>query len=133
MTDSFFDRLRAFAEDTPPVESLLIVGSHARGDARDDSDIDVVIVTPNKREPVDNPVFVNRFGSVREKQTEVWGACTSVRVWYDDGREVEFGLVEPSWAARPLDPGTSRVLSGGYKVIWDKKGHFMNLTLSRSD
>ena len=52
-----------------------------------------------------------------EQQTEYYGACTSIRVWYEDGREVEFGIVEPPWISMPLDNGTYRVLSDGYKII----------------
>lgn len=27
-----------------------------------------------------------------EQQTEYYGACTSIRVWYEDGREVDLEL-----------------------------------------
>ena len=56
-----------------------------------------------------------------EQQTEYYGACTSIRVWYEDGREVEFGIVEPPWISMPLDNGTYRVLSDGYKIIIHKE------------
>ena len=46
-----------------------------------------------------------------EQQTEYYGACTSIRVWYEDGREVEFGIVEPPWISMPLDNGTYRVVA----------------------
>ena len=65
-----------------------------------------------------------QFGTVARRQTEYYGACTSIRVWYEGGPEVEFGLVEPSWIARPLDAGTMQVLQGGYRVILDKKQRF---------
>ncbi len=78
---------------------------------------------------VANQDFVQRFGEVLRKQTESYGACTSVRVWYKNGPEAEFGIVEPSWIERPLDSGTAKVLSDGYKIILDKKNHFKNLVL----
>ena len=62
-----------------------------------------------------------------EQQTEYYGACTSIRVQYEDGREVEFGIVEPPWISMPLDNGTYRVLSDGYKIIIDKKRYFTDL------
>ena len=76
-----------------------------------------------------NQEFVQYFGEVHRKQTEYYGACTFIRVWYKSGQEVEFGIVEPSWIARPLDVGTNRVLSDGYKVIFDKRHYFDNLAL----
>ena len=66
---------------------------------------------------------------VYKQQTEYYGACTSVRALYSDGKEVEFGIVEPSWITTPLDIGTYQVLSGGYKLIVDKKQYFENLEL----
>lgn len=62
-------------------------------------------------------------------QTEYYGECTSVRVWYESGLEVEFGIVEPSWISLPLDNGTHKVLSDGYKVIVDKKNYLKNFEL----
>ena len=64
-----------------------------------------------------------------EQQTEYYGACTSIRVWYEDGREVEFGIVDPTWVSKPLDAGTHKVLSDGYKIVIDKKRYFENLQL----
>ena len=46
-----------------------------------------------------------------------------------DGKEVEFGIVEPSWIKRPLDRGTYKVLKDGFKVIIDKKEYFKNLNI----
>lgn len=37
--------------------------------------------------------------------------------------------MEPSWIEKPLDAGTNKVLSDGYKVISDKKHYFENLVL----
>ena len=53
----------------------------------------------------------------------------ALRVWYKDGKEVEFGIVDPSWISIPLDAGTYKVLSDGYKLVVDKKGYFENLEL----
>ena len=64
-----------------------------------------------------------------EQQTEYYGACTSIRVWYKDGIEVEFGIAEPSWLTMPLGIGTYQVLSDGYKLIVDKKWYFKDLEL----
>ena len=78
---------------------------------------------------VENQEFTELFGKMKKRQTEYYGACTSVRVWYQSGMEVEFGLVKPSWIDVPLDRGTYQVLSDGYKVVLDKKSYFLNLKL----
>lgn len=45
--------------------------------------------------------FTQEFGEVYKQQTEYYSACTSIRAWYRDGKEIEFGIVEPSWTSMP--------------------------------
>ena len=129
LTDLFLAQLKQWAAEDPEITALLVVGSYARGTNKADSDLDLVILTSRKADMVKGPSFVARFGDVKRQQTEEYGACTSVRAWYRDGREIEFGLVEPSWIALPLDPGTRQVLSDGFWIILDKKGYFRKLPL----
>ena len=129
MPEEFFSRLRDYARDAPHIESVIIAGSYARGTNRENSDIDVIIITSNKSGMIADEGFARAFGAVCKQQTEYYGACTSVRVWYKDGTEAEFGIVDPSWISVPLDAGTYRVLSDGYKIVADKKGHFKHLSL----
>lgn len=130
MTQAFQSELLAWAaEPENGVQALLVVGSCARGTARPDSDIDLVILTTRKAELLRAETFPARFGRVLRQQREEYGACTSVRAWYDGGPEVEFGLVAPSWIDRPLDAGTHRVLLDGYRVLYDPQGLFRDLVL----
>lgn len=127
--NEWLERLGAFVLGDDRIEAVIVVGSYARGTNREDSDLDVVMITTDKAAMVEHPDFTERFGTIARMQTEYYGACTSIRVWYENGPEVEFGLVEPSWLAEPLDAGTHRVLSDGYRVIVDKKGSFEGLRL----
>lgn len=127
--EEFFQKLSELAEDAPAIESVALVGSYARGTNTLESDIDIVIITADKVKLLENPAFTDRFGCVRKRQIEYYGACTSIRAWYESGFEVEFGIVEPSWIAEPLDSGTRMVLSDGYRVIADRAGHFSDLRL----
>ena len=129
MFEKFFNDLEEYAENTSHIESILIVGSYARGTNKENSDLDIVIITSNKSDMITKQDFTQEFGEVYKQQTEYYGACTSVRAWYSDGKEVEFGIVELSWITTPLDIGTYQVLSGGYKLIVDKKRYFENLEL----
>ncbi len=130
MFEEFFHELKEYARNTSHIESVLIVGSYARGTNKERSDLDIVIITSNKAGMIANRDFIQEFGVVYRQQTEYYGACTSIRVWYKDGKEVEFGIVEPSWISMPLDAGTSQVLSDGYKIIIDKKRHVEDLSFS---
>ena len=125
----FFDKLKEYARKTSHSESIVVVGSYARGTNTENSDLDLVILTSNKPDMAANQDFVQDFGEVYKQQTEYYGACTSIRVWYKDGKEVEFGIVDPTWVSKPLDAGTHKVLSDGYKIVIDKKRYFENLQL----
>lgn len=129
MFEDFLYELKEYAQVTSHIESVIIVGSYARGASREDSDLDIVIITSNKPGMVANQEFVQNFGKIQKQQTEYYGACTSIRVWYKDGKEVEFRIVDSSWVSAPLDAGTYQVLSDGYKIVIDKKGHFQDLKL----
>lgn len=127
--EQFIKKLEEWALGNNDIESMIIVGSYARGTNKDTSDLDIVLVTTNKCKMVETQEFTKHFGDVEKKQTEYYGECTSIRVWYKSGQEIEFGIVESSWIAVPLDSGTKNVLSDGYKIVVDKKAHFQNLEL----
>ena len=121
------ERVRRFLEDfvawvsvQPDVQGIALVGSYARGAAREDSDIDLVILTDQPQKYLDDLQWIERFGRVDRQQLEEYGRLKSLRAWYQDGREVEFGITIPSWAAVPLEAGTRRVLGDGMTVRFER-------------
>ncbi|WP_310603895.1 nucleotidyltransferase domain-containing protein [Anaerosporobacter sp.] len=108
------------------IEAIVLVGSFARQANKPDSDIDVCIITEFKEELLYKISFIHHLGNVKNFVIEYWGACTSIRVWFEEGEEVEFGLVEPSWYSTPLDQGTHKVLNDGYQILVDKQGILSN-------
>ena len=93
--------------------------------ARDDSDIDLVILTDQPQKYLDDIQWIERFGNIEKHQTEDYGKLTSLRVWYQNGLEVEYGITTPDWAAIPLDAGTQRVISDGMIVLFER-GNLLN-------
>ena len=102
------------------VQGVALVGSYARGTARTDSDIDLILLTNQPRKHLDDLTWLGCFGAVEKHQTEDYGIVTSVRVWYQNGQEVEYGITTPDWAAVPLDAGTRRVISDGMIVLFER-------------
>ena len=116
----FVDGFVRWASNQPDVHGVAVVGSYARGEARDDSDIDFVILTDQPETYLHDMKWTEQFGGVLKHQTEDYGKLTSLRVWYQNGMEVEYGITRPDWAAIPLDAGTRKVMRGGIKVLFER-------------
>jgi predicted nucleotidyltransferase len=120
------EQITAWFQERSGVAAIALVGSHARGAARPDSDIDLVIL-------VDDPqVYVHEQGWLSflvadvlndvaiASQDEDYGPLWSRRVFLASGHEVEFGFARPSWAAtEPLDAGTREVVRDGCQALYD--------------
>ena len=122
-TEDIRDFLNAFVNWVSvqqDVQAVALVGSYARGQARDESDIDFVILTSQPQKYLEDLKWMEDFGSVENHQTEDYGKLTSIRVWYQNGVEVEYGMTSPDWAAPPLDAGTQEVIQGGMIVLFER-------------
>jgi predicted nucleotidyltransferase len=118
----FLDRVMVWAAHQPTIAGVALVGSHARGEARPDSDIDLVLLCEEPHGFLAHTSWIHHFGAVERCHTEVWGGVTSLRVYYTEGLEVEFGMTTLAWAAVPVDPGTQDVVSHGMRILWDREG-----------
>ena len=127
LVSDILDRVRDRAVYQPTIAAVALVGSHARGAARPDSDIDLVLLCEEPHAFLAHTSWIHRFGEVRTCHTEDRGRVTSLRVHYRQSLEVEFGLTTPAWAAFPVDPGTKHVVSQGMRILWDGEGLFARL------
>src|SRR5512138_2680120 len=119
-TAEFIQDFTAWATLQPDILGVAIVGSHARSDARPDSDLDLVIICKRSADYLADLSWTLHVGEVREQKLEDYGKVTSVRVWYVDGLEVEYGITDEDWAASPLDDGTRRVIADGMVVLYEQ-------------
>lgn len=119
---TFIESFSCWAGRQSDIEAVALVGLHAREDANEDSDVDLVILTTNLEKYFLDESWVSIFGEPEGYQEEDYGKLTSVRVFYASGLEVEFGFVIPDWARAPIDAGTERVVSDGIKVFYDPHG-----------
>lgn len=112
----------AWCAARPDIEAAALLGSHARGQARASSDIDLLLLSRNWPDFLLDTAWIEHFGAVELTQLEDYGAVKSLRVWYLNGPEVEFSFSGPEWASLPLDPGTLDVVRGGLRILYDPAG-----------
>ena len=118
----FLSVFTAWAMTQTTVQGVALVGSHARGTATEASDVDLVILADDPQAFLRDWSWVESFGKVVGQNTEDYGNVLSLRVYYEEGLEVEFGFADPSWAAMPLDAGTREVIAGGIEVLFERGG-----------
>jgi uncharacterized protein len=103
--------------------AVLLVGSYARGAARPDSDVDIVVLMADP-----DPACVDEMAFGELIRTETFGPISERRFRTPGGLEVEFGVGPLSWAATdPVDPGTHRVVSDGARILHDPAGLLADL------
>lgn len=119
---ALLDRAVAWASARPDVAGLLLVGSWAADAAREDSDVDLVLLT-------DDPSLYDAEALVGERvlgtfvTTRRWGPVTEWRFVRESGLEVELCVGHRDWAGTsPVDPGTRRVVSDGARSLYDPRG-----------
>lgn len=125
------DALRAACELAASVDAvgLALVGSRARGDAREDSDVDLVLLLSEPERLLGSDSWFTAFGPgavlVRSEQ---FGALQERRLRLADGHVVEVCVGTGDWAAvRPVDQGTAAVVRGGFRALHDPHGFLATL------
>ena len=109
----------------PGVVAIAVVGSWARGAARADSDLDLVVLTEQPSVALCTSDWIAVFGDevdvgcaplTSEPSRNAGSGCPT-------GLVIEVGIAEPSWAATdPLDAGTERVVRDGVVPLHDPHG-----------
>ncbi|MGN9775912.1 nucleotidyltransferase domain-containing protein [Micromonospora sp. H33] len=119
---SVVDLVTGWAAERGDVRGVVVVGSWARGAARMDSDLDLVVLTDNPRY-ADADLWTGLLGGQVTRLAE-WGPpLKEIRVRRPSGFEVEMGVVPVSWAhTEPVDAGTRRVIGDGHRVVHDPAG-----------
>ena len=120
--DDLIAAVTSWAENHVDIVSVALVGSHARGNARPDSDVDLVIQCARPARYLGDLTWISEFGVAQDVSVEDYGLVQSVRVFYVDGPEVEYGITSSEWVTFPLDEGTITVLRKGVLVLMDRDG-----------
>ena len=115
------------------LKALGLVGSWARGDARPDSDLDLLILA-------DNPAVYRlsddwlyhlplpEMFRVSSHKGATYGVVWSCHALLQSGAELELTFAAVDWAATdPIDASTRDIVLTGFRVIVDKDGSLRRL------
>jgi uncharacterized protein len=106
-----------------------LVGSHARGAATEDSDVDLVLVVECTAGYLSDAGWLESFGSLVSVRDEDHGLVQSRRARYVNGLEVEWGLADRRWThTQPLDGPTADVIAAGMRILHDPHGLLQRLS-----
>jgi len=119
---SFFKQINTWSESQSNIIAIALVGSYARGEATESSDVDLVIITASPEAIINNPAWIENFGCPNKVNLEDWGKVQSIRALYPNGLEVEFVITGMNWLAQPIDEGTVSVIKDGIQVVFERGG-----------
>jgi hypothetical protein len=133
LTNEIDLKVRAFlhcvvewAKNEPDLMALALAGSHARGEACPESDVDLILLLRNPKKYLKDRDWISEFGEPSHTVQEDWGKVTSLRVLYTNGLEVEYGLANLEWGSDPGDEGDAHVIENGLIVLYEKDGYLSN-------
>jgi predicted nucleotidyltransferase len=117
------DRVTRWSANRSDVVGLLLVGSCARGAARPDSDVDLVLLSTATARYADGDAWARELSLGELVRVQTWGPVTEWRYVTLSGLEVEVGVASPGWARTdPVDEGTRRVVTDGARPLYDPAG-----------
>ena len=121
--DELVEKVTSWSKRDDRVIAVGVCGSHARGEARPDSDIDFCILAPDPSSLLEDRSWIYGFGADAEMPgpTEDYNLVQSIRVFYG-ATEAEFGVTDQVWAQLPIDPETAGVMNDGLRILYDPGG-----------
>lgn len=126
--DFLLNEFSKWSKKQNEIMGVAIVGSFARGDFYADSDVDLVIITTDKMNTIDTIYSQFHYDEMIHHSIEEWGILTSLRIFYKNELEIEYGVVSNQWIEEPLDEGTKEVVENGFKILVDKENIFSSVT-----
>ncbi len=125
--NEFFVNFKEWSNNQNHIKGVGILGSFARGDFHSKSDVDLTIISTNKDLTVNTIQNDFDVGTIKSITHEDWGIVTFLRIIYDNGLEVEYGVVTDKWVIEPLDERTKSVVTKGFKVLVEKEDTFSSV------
>jgi predicted nucleotidyltransferase len=118
----FLQKIQGWATKNNDVLAVGYAGSWARGSAKPNSDLDLMIITSTPEKYLETPDWMAFFGDLREVKSEDWGLAQTRRAFYQDNSEIEFNITSKEWTKTdPVDAGTKQVVREGMIIVYDPR------------
>jgi uncharacterized protein len=135
-TEKILGVVADWAGRTAVIRGIALAGSRARGEVRPDSDVDLIVLTPDPGAFRDSSwvasIAWSEIGEVTSSwQDQTYGVAWSRHLRLAPDFEVEFCFAAISWAdIDPIDPGTLRVVSDGCCILYDPDGSLSRVCMA---
>lgn len=128
--DELIEKVVSWSQCDGRVMAAGVCGSHARGEARPDSDIDFCILTPNPGALLEDRSWIYDFSANARVPgpIEDYKLVQSIRVFYG-ATEAEFGVTNQAWVELPIDSETAAVINDGLRILYDPEGRLEKAVL----
>jgi uncharacterized protein len=111
------------------IRAMALVGSWARGDPHQGSDVDLLLLSDRADEYRDRQPWLAEIDfesagySIASSNDASYGVVWSCHIAMSPTAMVELTFARPSWAqADTVDAGTRRVVKDAFQIIFDKDG-----------
>jgi predicted nucleotidyltransferase len=121
-TIDFIEDFMRWATKRKDIRAAALVGSYAREELEKDlSDVDLVIITETPQKYVSNTEWTRVFGKPITKKVEEYGKLTSLRIWYENGLEIEYGFATREWIEKVSENDLKQITNDGLRVLFEKE------------
>ena len=121
---AIIDAVASWAARRDDIRALALVGSWARGDEREDSDVDLLLLTERadaygaETEWLAGIDLAGTGHRVRSWKDAAYGVIHSWHIELVPAADVELSFARCAWAATgPVDEGTCGVVRAGFRII----------------
>lgn len=132
--EQILTQITQWSSENLNIIGLALVGSYARGNARSDSDIDLMLITPNPWLFRQNMKWIYEIDwkhinlNIKDWKDSDYGVVWSRHIYFVEQTKIEFSFGLPTWTSiNPVDRGTLNVVKNGIKILYDPQKVFHNL------